>query len=75
MQQILKKGTKIPPNKRIYFKKCRTCGCKFTYQEKDTIIKKFVCMEHGKNTVGIYYIIKTLHCQEYFINLISIKKN
>lgn len=35
MKQIIKKGTKIPPNKRIYLKKCRTCGCKFTYQEKD----------------------------------------
>ena len=30
----------------------------FTYQVEDTIIKKFICLEHGKNTVGIYYYIK-----------------
>ena len=30
----------------------------FTFQVQDTTIKKFVCLEHGKNTVGIYYYIK-----------------
>ena len=30
----------------------------FTYQIEDTIIKKFICLEHGKNTVGIYYFIR-----------------
>lgn len=30
----------------------------FTYQVEDVIIKKFICLEHGKNTVGIYYYIK-----------------
>ena len=30
----------------------------FTYQVEDVIIKKFICMEYGKNTVGIYYYIK-----------------
>lgn len=30
----------------------------FTFQVEDTIIKKFICLEHGKNTVGIYYYIK-----------------
>ena len=30
----------------------------FTYQIEDTLIKKFVCMEYGKNTVGVYYYIK-----------------
>ena len=30
----------------------------FTYQVEDVMIKKFICLEHGKNTVGIYYYIK-----------------
>lgn len=30
----------------------------FTYQVEDVTIKKFICMEHGKNTVGVYYYIK-----------------
>ena len=30
----------------------------FTFQVQNTTIKKFICLEHGKNTVGIYYYIK-----------------
>ena len=30
----------------------------FTYVVEDTLIKKFICLEHGKNTVGVYYYIK-----------------
>ena len=30
----------------------------FTFQVQGTTIKKFICLEHGKNTVGIYYYIK-----------------
>ena len=30
----------------------------FTYKVEDVLIKKFICLEHGKNTVGIYYFIK-----------------
>ena len=30
----------------------------FTYQIEDTMIKKFICMEYGRNTIGIYYYIK-----------------
>lgn len=30
----------------------------FTYKVEDIIIKKFVCMDYGKNTVGIYYYVK-----------------
>ena len=30
----------------------------FTYQVEDVLIKKFICLEYGKNTVGIYYYIK-----------------
>ncbi len=30
----------------------------FTYQIEDIAIKKFICMEHGKNTVAVYYYIK-----------------
>ena len=30
----------------------------FTYKVKDTIVKKVICMEHGKNTVCIYYKVK-----------------
>ena len=30
----------------------------FTYQVEDVSIKKFICMEHGKNTVSVFYYIK-----------------
>ena len=30
----------------------------FTFEVEDTLIKKFICLEYGKNTVGIYYYIK-----------------
>lgn len=40
--KIIKKGTKTPPDKFTYVKKCEVCGCKFTYMEED--IKK-VCVE------------------------------
>lgn len=30
----------------------------FTYKVEDTMIKKFICLDHGKNIVGIYYFIK-----------------
>lgn len=33
--EIIKKGTKTPPDKRVYIAKCRVCGCIFTYMEKD----------------------------------------
>lgn len=33
--EIIKKGTKTPPDKRICIAKCRTCGCEFTYMEGD----------------------------------------
>lgn len=33
--EIIKKGTKTPPDKRIYITKCRTCGCEFTYMGGD----------------------------------------
>lgn len=33
--KIIKSGTKTPPKKQIYVIKCRTCGCVFTYMEKD----------------------------------------
>lgn len=29
----------------------------FTYQVEDVSIKKFICMEHGKNLVSLYYYI------------------
>ena len=33
--KIIKKGTKTPPDKRIYIAKCRVCGCEFIYMEED----------------------------------------
>lgn len=33
--KIIKSGTKTPPKKQIYVIKCGTCGCVFTYMEKD----------------------------------------
>ena len=35
----------------------------FTYKVEDTIIKKFICMEYGKNTVVVYYYIKNQDSQ------------
>ena len=31
---------------------------KFTYKIEDIVIEKTICMEYGKNTVGVYYKIK-----------------
>lgn len=31
----------------------------FTYKVENIIIKKFICMDYGKNTVVVYYQIKT----------------
>ena len=33
--KIIKKGTKTPPDKFTYIKKCEVCGCKFTYTLND----------------------------------------
>ena len=33
--KIIKKGTKITPDEKVYIRKCRVCGCKFTYMEED----------------------------------------
>lgn len=33
--EIIKRGTKTPPNKIVYITKCRKCGCVFTYIESD----------------------------------------
>ncbi len=33
--KIIKKGTKITPDKLTYITKCKTCGCKFTYMGED----------------------------------------
>lgn len=35
----------------------------FTYKVEDVIIKKFICMEYGKNTVVVYYYIKNQDSQ------------
>lgn len=40
--KIIKKGTKTPPDKITYFTKCRTCGCVFTYMNKDM---EYICWE------------------------------
>lgn len=59
--EIIKKGTKTPPDKITYVTKCRTCGCEFTYMERD--IKK-VCVEDITKVVcpqcnyWVYPIIK-----------------
>lgn len=33
--EIIEKGTKTPPDKKVYITKCKICGCKFTYMEAD----------------------------------------
>ena len=33
--EIIKRGTRTPPDKIIYITKCKTCGCKFTYTKED----------------------------------------
>lgn len=35
----------------------------FTYKVENIIIKKFICMEYGKNTVVVYYYIKNQDSQ------------
>lgn len=35
MIKILKKGYKTKPEDIIYYKKCRTCGCCFIYNDVD----------------------------------------
>ena len=32
----------------------------FTYQVENVIIKKFICLEYGKNLVSIYYYVKNM---------------
>lgn len=45
--KIIKKGTKTPPDKIVYITKCKTCGCKFIYMEKDICLGWF-CEEYLK---------------------------
>lgn len=33
--RIIKKGTKTLPEEIIYVTKCRTCGCEFTYTNRN----------------------------------------
>lgn len=35
----------------------------FTYEVENIIVKKFVCMEYGKNTVVVYYYVKNQDAQ------------
>ena len=35
MKTILKQGTKEKPEDKVYFMRCGTCGCEFTYQKSD----------------------------------------
>lgn len=35
MINVLKKGYKTKPEDIVYYKKCRTCGCCFTYNISD----------------------------------------
>lgn len=35
MKTILKQGTKEKPEDKVYFMRCWTCGCEFTYQKSD----------------------------------------
>lgn len=35
--KILEKGTKILPHEVVYVKRCRNCGCKFTYTKNNMI--------------------------------------
>lgn len=48
MIKILRKGYKTKPEDIIYYKKCRTCGCCFTYNESD------IKSEWGVYDVSIY---------------------
>lgn len=43
--EIIEKGTKIPPNKKVYVTKCKICGCKFTYMERDIKYRLIGCLE------------------------------
>ena len=41
MIKRIKKGTKIIPDEKVYIRKCRVCGCKFTYMEEDAMLSWF----------------------------------
>lgn len=64
MINILKKGYKIKPEDIIYYKKCSTCGCKFTYQKSD--------IKYLHRTYGVIQIIYCPDCQRS--NTIIIKR-
>ena len=32
----------------------------YTYKIEDVIIKKYICMEYGKKTIGVYYKIQSI---------------
>lgn len=49
--KIIKKGTKITPDEKVYIRKCRVCGCKFTYMKKDMHIQL------GNTLAGCEYVI------------------
>lgn len=59
--RIIKKGTKIPPDKQTYITKCQVCGCKFTYMEKD--------IHYKEKTNSAYVICPECYYYKYpFIN-------
>jgi ubiquitin len=43
--EIIKRGTKTPPNKKVYIIKCKFCGCKFTYMEADIKYRLIGCCD------------------------------
>lgn len=47
MKKIIKRGTKTPPDKKVYVIKCRTCGCVFTYKLDDM---RYITMD----ILGVY---------------------
>lgn len=66
--EIIKKGTKTLPEEIIYVAKCRTCGCKFTYTNRnfryvDECSVRLVCPQ-CKYYVSVPWIRKKYKCSD-----------
>lgn len=64
--EIIKRGTKTPPNKKVYITKCKICGYKFTYMENDI---KYI----QNDCLGSYKELKCPQCH-YYIDVPFIKR-
>lgn len=61
MKTILKQGTKEKPEDKIYFMRCGTCGCEFTYQKSDVcygLDNRYICCPDCRYNCNILFLRK-----------------